>query len=54
MIYRRVNPLKLDAVRGDLDVSVTQARARIEDNTKPNVNCDSLEADRDDQSQRHE
>src|SRR5215813_1924570 len=29
MIYRRVNPLKLGAVRGDLDVTVTQARPRI-------------------------
>ncbi len=45
MIYRRVNPLKLDAVRGDLDVTVTQAGARIEEMTKPNVNCDSTEGD---------
>ena len=45
MIYRRVNPQKLDAVRGDLDVTVTQARPRIEETTKPNVNCDSTEGD---------
>jgi Helix-turn-helix domain len=45
MIYRRVNPLKLGAVRGDLDVSVTQARPRIEGTPKPNVNCDSMHGD---------
>lgn len=41
MIYRRVNPQKLESVRGDLAVIVTQARARIEDTGKPHVNCDS-------------
>lgn len=41
MIHRRVNPLKLEAVCGDLDVAVTQAHPRIEDTGKPNVNCDS-------------
>ena len=45
MIYRRVNPQKLDAVRGDLDVTVTQAQPRIEETTKPNVNCDSTKGD---------
>ena len=40
MIYRRVNPQKLDAVRGDLDITVTQAGPRIEEMAKPNVNCD--------------
>jgi hypothetical protein len=45
MIYRRVNPQKLAAVRGDLEVTVTQARPRIEDTTKPNVNCDSTKGD---------
>ena len=45
MIYRRVNPQKIDAVRGDLDVTVTQAGPRIEETTKPNVNCDSTEGD---------
>ena len=34
MIYRRVNPQKLDAVRGDLDVTVTQARPRIEETSE--------------------
>jgi hypothetical protein len=44
MIYRRVNPQKIDLVRGHLDVTVRQAEARIEDTTKPNVNCDSTES----------
>jgi hypothetical protein len=43
MIYRRVNPLKLDAVRGHLDVTVTQARTRIRESPAPSVNCDSGE-----------
>jgi hypothetical protein len=42
MVYRRVNPQKLAAVRGDLEVTVTQAQSRIEDMAKPNVNCDSI------------
>jgi hypothetical protein len=46
MIYRRVNPQKLDAARGELAVIVTQARASIEETAKANVNCDSSE-DRD-------
>jgi hypothetical protein len=41
MIYRRVNPKNLDTVCGALDITVTQARLRIEETTKPNVNCDS-------------
>ncbi len=41
MIYRRVNPQKLDVVRGDLEVTVTQAEVRIEETRKPNVGCDS-------------
>jgi len=45
MIYRRVNPQKIDAVRGDLDVTFTQAEPRLEGTTKPNVNCDSPESD---------
>jgi hypothetical protein len=43
MIYRRVNPRNLDTVRGDLDVTITQARLRIEETAEPNVNCDSTE-----------
>ena len=45
MIYRRVNPQKLDAVVGNLDITVTQAGLRIEESTKPNVNCDSTQGD---------
>ena len=45
MIYRRVNPRKLNAVRGHLEIAVTQARSRIEETSKPNVNCDSIEGD---------
>lgn len=45
LIYRRMNPQKLEAVRGDLDVTVTQAGARIEDTADPNVNCDSEKGD---------
>ena len=43
MIYRRVNPQKLESVRGDLDITVTQRQPRIEETVKPNVNCDSSE-----------
>jgi len=46
MIYRRVNPQKLGTVRGDLDVTVTQARPCLEETGKPNVNCDSSKGDR--------
>ncbi len=45
MIYRRVNPQKLEAVRGDLAVIVTHRRASIEDTDKRNVNCDSGEGE---------
>jgi hypothetical protein len=41
MIFRKVNPQKLEAVRGDLDITVTQAGRRLEDIGNPNVNCDS-------------
>ena len=45
MIYRRVNLRSLDTVRGDLDVTITQVRLRIEETAEPNVNCDSGEGD---------
>jgi hypothetical protein len=32
-------------VRGELDVTVTQARSRIEEPAKPIVNCDSTGGD---------
>ena len=37
LIYRRVNPLKLEAVRGDLDISIARAAARIEETVRPHV-----------------
>ena len=40
MIYRRVNPQKLADVRGDLEITITQAQLRLEDRMQPNVNCD--------------
>lgn len=45
MINRRVNPQKLAAVLGNLEVTVRQAQARLRDMMKPNVNCDSTEGD---------
>lgn len=42
MIYRRVNPQKISAVRGDLDVSFTPAEVRIDETTRPLVNCDFI------------
>ena len=45
MIYRRVNPQKLNAVRGDLEITVAQAQSRLEERSNPNVNCDSSEGD---------
>lgn len=44
MIYRRVNLQKLDAIRGDLDITVTQGGRLLEDTANPNVNCDSKES----------
>jgi len=46
LIYRRVNLAKIDAIRGDLEITFTQPRPSIEETTKPNVNCDSTEGDR--------
>jgi hypothetical protein len=40
MIYRKVNPMKLKEVQGDLDVTLTQPQLRIEDTGKPYVNSD--------------
>ena len=45
MIYRKVNPQKLEATRGDLDITVTKAGTRIEETARPTVNCDSTEGD---------
>jgi hypothetical protein len=46
MIYRRVNPKKLDSVRGDLEITVTQAPLRIKETANPNVSCDFRGGDR--------
>jgi hypothetical protein len=43
LIYRRVNLAKIDAVRGDLEITFTQPRARIEESAVPSVNCGSGE-----------
>jgi hypothetical protein len=40
MIYRRVNPQKLAVVRGQLEITVTQAPPRIAESPHPNLNCD--------------
>ena len=41
LIYRRVNLRKLDAVRGDLEITVTQPGERIGERVDASVNCDS-------------
>jgi hypothetical protein len=43
LIYRRVNLAKIDAVRGDLEITFTQPRPRIGERAVPSVNCDSGE-----------
>lgn len=45
IIYRNINLQKLDALRCDLDVTVTRAGTRLAETTKPHVNCDSSEGD---------
>jgi hypothetical protein len=41
LIYRRVNLAKIDAVRGELEITFTQLHSRIEGSPTPSVNCDS-------------
>jgi len=41
LIYRRISLPKIDAIRGDLDITFTQPDPRIEDSAAPSVNCDS-------------
>ena len=41
LIYRRVNLAKIDAVRGELEITFTQPRPRIGGSAAPSVNCDS-------------
>ncbi len=40
MIYRRVSVAKLASVRGELEVTVTQADSRMDESTHPFVNSD--------------
>jgi len=41
LIHRRVNLLKLDLIRGDLEVTLPQAERHIRERPAPSVNCDS-------------
>jgi hypothetical protein len=43
LIYRRVNLAKIDAVRGELEITFTQPRPRLGERAAPSVNCDSSE-----------
>lgn len=40
MIYRRVNPAKLEQIRGKLDITMPQALPHIDKSTQPSVNSD--------------
>jgi hypothetical protein len=46
MIYRRVNPARIEAVRGNLEITVRQAKPRLGDQAEPNLNGDSKGAAR--------
>jgi hypothetical protein len=41
LIYRRVNLAKIDAVRGDLEITFTGPCPRLGESAGPSVNCDS-------------
>jgi Helix-turn-helix domain len=41
LIYRRVNLAKIDAIRGELEITLTQPGARIRESAVLSVNCDS-------------
>jgi len=41
LIYRRINPTKIDAVRGELEITFTRPPSRIGEGAAPSVNCDS-------------
>jgi hypothetical protein len=43
LIYRRVNLAKIDAIRGELEITFTQPRPRERERAVPSVNCDSSE-----------
>ena len=38
LMYRRVNPSKLEQIRGPLDITLPQALSRIDESTGPSVN----------------
>jgi hypothetical protein len=46
MLYRQVNPTRIDLIRGNLEVTVRQAQARIGDWAERTVNGDSEGASR--------
>jgi hypothetical protein len=41
LIYRRINLTKIDAVRGELEITFTRPPSRIGESAVPSVNCDS-------------
>jgi excisionase family DNA binding protein len=41
LIYRRVNLAKIDAIRGELEMTFTQPHPSIRESADPCVNCDS-------------
>src|ERR1700720_2105458 len=41
LIYRRLNLSKIDAIRGELEITFTKPTARIRESAVPSVNCDS-------------
>jgi len=41
LIYRRVNLAKIDAVRGELEITFRQPGPRLRERADPSVNCDS-------------
>jgi len=41
LIYRRVNLAKIEAVRGELEITFKQPASRIREISVPSVNCDS-------------
>jgi Homeodomain-like domain len=41
LIYRRVNLAKVDAVRGNLEITFTQPHQRLGGSAVPSVNCDN-------------
>jgi hypothetical protein len=41
MLYRRVNPTRIDLVRGNLEIAIRQGEARLADRAEPISNGDS-------------